>query len=730
MGRLRVVAGCALALVAATLVRPSAAESPPSEVARARAGAVLLSLTAPPGSAQELRRLAHARTHDRTRDRSALARLAPAAAHQQAVLTWARAHHLSVQRADGWSVTLHGTERELAALFRGGRGHGLSGSLLAVPAELRAHVTRANGLDDAPAMRPRAVPFGLTGPLLRQRYGAPLLGWTGAGVTVGTLNLTGWDPSDLTGYALAAGLGIAPGQITTVAVDNPANPLVPDGSGGDFEVAMDAQAILATAPSAKQRQYFAPNNGVGTIDAFNQMADDGQAGLLQVASTSWGLCEPDSPAWYRDAVGQAVDRMLAAGVTLFAASGDSGRYDCSSSGAVDNTSAVDFPAAYPGVVAVGGTRTGLAETAWGTVASSPGTSFAGNGSGGGASSAYARPAWQSGLSSAGSTAGTTRLVPDVASVADPSTGLGMLNGGQWWLGGGTSLAAPTWAGLTAAALSGAGRTTGLGDIHPVLYAHPEAFRDITAGDNGYAAGPGYDLATGLGVPRWDVLGALLTSAPTDTVAPTATAAAALATGTDSRVRFSWSGKDAAPSSGLASFTATVKQIGAGTVWSGTTAGTSQVLTLTPGRAYTLEVIAKDMAGHTSALARATVAVPYDDAALARTGTWSRATWSADYRGGHLVSRTASSALSLTVTGRVLTLGVVKSGNGGYVDVYVDGHRITRVDTWATVTTARQLVRVVTWSASGKHAVKLVVVGSHRSGSAGSWVRVDSLTAAP
>src|SRR5207237_10462175 len=92
--------------------------------------------------------------------------------------------------------------------------------------------------------------------------------------------------------------------------------------------------------------------------------------------------------------------------------------------------------------------------------------------------------------------GTARLVPDVSSAADPATGLGILNGGQWWLGGGTSLAAPTWAGLTAAALSGAGRTTGLGDIHPLLYAHPEAFTDVTAGGNGYLAGEAYALASG------------------------------------------------------------------------------------------------------------------------------------------------------------------------------------------------------------------------------------------
>ncbi|MDP9181301.1 MAG: S53 family peptidase, partial [Actinomycetota bacterium] len=571
-------------------------------------------------------------------------------------------------------------------------------------------------------------PFGLTGAAVRLKYGVPLLGWTGTGTTVGTLNLTGWDPADLTTYAAAAGLALAPGQITTVAVDNPADPLLPDGSGQDFEVAMDAQAILATAPAAKQRMYFAPNNGVGAIDVFNEMADDGQAGLLQVASTSWGLCEPQSPAWYRDAIGLAIDRMLAAGVTLYAASGDAGLYDCSRPDAVDNTPAVDFPASYPGVVAVGGTRAGLAETAWGAIAADPGTSYAGNGGGGGASATYGRPTWQAALAQPG----TTRLLPDVSSVADPSTGFGMTNGGQWWLGGGTSLGAPTWAGLTAASLSGAGRTTGFGDIHPTLYSHPEGFRDITAGSNGYPAGPDFDLATGLGVPNWSVLGPLLTGTPpvTDTSAPTTTATASLLTGTDTRARFAWAGHDASPSSGLASYDVRVAQVGGGTVWSATTGVSSTTLTLAAGRAYTVTAQARDIAGNVGPSTTARVAAPYDDSSFARSGTWSRPVAASDFRGAHLSSRTPVSRLSLAFTGRALTLGLVKAPSGGYVDVYLDGKRTTRLDTWASSTRARQQVRVGTWLTSTRHTVWLVVVGAHRAGATGSWVRVDSATVTP
>jgi kumamolisin len=713
-----------VALLASLLLRPSAAATPPAE------GSVLLTLSTRPGTAAALHRLArtplrnqaHASVLARQEDLTALA---PGQDSRDTVLAWARAHGVRVLRADDWSVTVGGLAGELASLFGTTVQHGRATTALEVPRPLRGLVSAARGLDDRPVMRTHAVPFGLTGATVRLQYGVPLLGWSGAGTTVGTLNLTGWDPSDLTSYAAAAGLSLAPGQISTVPVDNPANPLVPDGSGDDFEVAMDAQAILATAPAAKQRMYFAPNNGVGTIDVFNQMADDGAAGLLQVASTSWGLCEPDSPSWYRDAVGQAIDRMLAAGVTLFAASGDAGKYDCSRPDAVDNTPAVDFPASYPGTVGVGGTRTGLVETAWGTIATSPGTSYAGNGGGGGASAAYARPTWQGSLTEAG----TTRLVPDVSSVADPGTGLGILNGGQWWLGGGTSLGAPTWAGLTAAALSGAGRTTGLGDIHPMIYAHPEAFRDVTAGSNGFEAAPGYDQATGLGVPQWSTLAPLLTGLPqvADATPPTTTATAALVTGLDTRTRFTWAGHDASPSSGIASYTVAVAQAGGGTLWSATTGATSRTLSLSSGHTYTLTARSRDTAGNLGPAVTARVAVPYDEGSLARTGTWSHPAASWDYRGAHFSSRTAGSRLSLAFTGRTLTLGLVKAPTGGYVDVYLDGKRTTRLDTWASSTRARQQVRIGSWTTSGRHTVKLVVVGAHRTGASGSYVRLDSAT---
>lgn len=69
--------------------------------------------------------------------------------------------------------------------------------------------------------------------------------------------------------------------------------------------------------------------------------------------------------------------------------------------------------------------------------------------------------------------------------------------------GGTSAAAPQWAGLIAVADQGLG-LAGIGSLanaQAALYAIPSSsFHQVTSGFNGYSAGGGYDLVTGLGTP--------------------------------------------------------------------------------------------------------------------------------------------------------------------------------------------------------------------------------------
>ena len=145
-----------------------------------------------------------------------------------------------------------------------------------------------------------------------------------------------------------------------------------------------------------------------------------------------------------------------------------------------------------------------------------------NGSGGGISSFVARPFWQTGV---GVPSGSTRLVPDVASAADPLTGALVVLNGQQMQFGGTSWSSPMWAGFCA--LINQARANAdlppVGLLGPKLYPliRTKAYRDIVAGDNGaYPAGVGYDLCTGVGVPDLKTLLRPLTGGPTPPAAPT------------------------------------------------------------------------------------------------------------------------------------------------------------------------------------------------------------------
>jgi subtilase family serine protease len=102
----------------------------------------------------------------------------------------------------------------------------------------------------------------------------------------------------------------------------------------------------------------------------------------------------------------------------------------------------------------------------------------------------------------------------VAFAADPSTGVwiadsyNMGTGSPWEAVGGTSLSAPCWAGMVAIVNQGrvaAGQeplnSDGSDEVHSLLYSMSQTdFHSITDGNNGYDAGAGYNLVTGLGSP--------------------------------------------------------------------------------------------------------------------------------------------------------------------------------------------------------------------------------------
>ncbi len=129
------------------------------------------------------------------------------------------------------------------------------------------------------------------------------------------------------------------------------------------------------------------------------------------------------------------------------------------------------------------------------------------GSSGGVSRLFARPDYQRWLT--GHRAPESRLVPDVAAVADSFTGVRIVVDQETRIGGGTSQSAPIWAGMTALMnqyiVDKGGRP--LGHINPLLYRIAQGsklpgFRDITAGSNAVDTPvQGYDLVSGLGSPN-------------------------------------------------------------------------------------------------------------------------------------------------------------------------------------------------------------------------------------
>jgi subtilase family serine protease len=172
--------------------------------------------------------------------------------------------------------------------------------------------------------------------------------------------------------------------------------------------------------------------------------------------------------------------------------------------------AIGWPASDPLVTAVGGTQLDLA--ADGT-RRQPDVVWPGGG--GGRSTVFARPAYQQ---SVAALSGPHRSIPDISMTASCQSGLeaygiaGNSTGAApgWFVACGTSLSSPLFAGIVAMADQEAGHPLGL--INPALYrmaaAHDRGIVDVSSGDNsfssgtreiaGFAARPGYDLATGLG----------------------------------------------------------------------------------------------------------------------------------------------------------------------------------------------------------------------------------------
>ena len=343
-------------------------------------------------------------------------------------------------------------------------------------------------------------------------YGRPAAG-TAKGQKIAIIELGGgFSQSDIDAYMAAlnqqrtaAGKpAITPGTVTAIGVDGATNSYTGDPNSADGEVALDIQVALSAAPEADLNVYFAPNTEQGFIDAVAQALKDGCTAI----SISWGA--PEQSGWSQNGVSglnQVFQSCVANGVSVFASTGDNGSTD----GVSDGKAHTDFPASSEYVVGCGGTTTpnldGSGQTAWSS-------------GGGGVSDLFAVPTYQQGVQLPASVndGKQRRTIPDISSNADPATGYRIFINGTWYVFGGTSASSPMMASLytdLTADLQAAAPGRKIGDFHSVLYKTlfpQQAIDDITGGSIGqYSAGPGYDAATGTGVPNYPKMQQLVLS---------------------------------------------------------------------------------------------------------------------------------------------------------------------------------------------------------------------------
>jgi subtilase family serine protease len=372
---------------------------------------------------------------------------------------------------------------------------------------------------------------------LRVAYGIqPLLdhGINGRGQTVVLVEYAATTPAspptvtdirrDTADFDSRFGLPPARIQVITTLAGSSASPWL----AGEEEVG-DTEIVHAVASDATIRELLVDVAHVTTPAEFAAMFSTSvrmAADYGDVISFPHSYGEHLFTSAEAATINSALEYAAARHVTVVAPSGDSGPISDVRASSTP-VKEVSLPASDPLVLAVGGatltashvTGAYINQTAWNTpVDGQPAAS------GGGFSHLFARPAYQDGVPGIGAMRG----VPDVAGDASPSTGMAIAfaaSGGGYALlsEGGTSAAAPFWAGLVALADQDAGHP--LGFVNPAIYriargpAYHKAFHDVTTGNNtvvvdgdtitGYQAGPGWDPVTGWGTPNAEVLIPLL-----------------------------------------------------------------------------------------------------------------------------------------------------------------------------------------------------------------------------
>ena len=378
---------------------------------------------------------------------------------------------------------------------------------------------------------------------LQSLYGATGLMAPGAGATVAILGAgTPPDPiADVLAFANHFKLG---SKIDSSGTASASNQYVVDlvgganrdpyGELGEYgENILDIDMVLALAPAATVHHVMAATNTPGLFtDAMSFIVND--LANVSAVSLSYGSCERGS-AGEMPVVNALLAQAEAQGQLWFVAAGDSasdGCGDSSMAGGSNRVVSAGWPASSPFAVGVGGTsfNTALDQETSGapplpTAVTLTTVELPWVLGGGGPSESFAKPDFQKGVTPDDS----ARDTPDVAAFADGTPGvcvvMSRFDGAPTSYGGvgGTSCAAPMWAGVWAilsqayaAKHAGAPLPNGL----PIIYRLGAAthgatldlqpLKDVTAGQilgpdlmdsDAYPAGPAYDLATGWGTPN-------------------------------------------------------------------------------------------------------------------------------------------------------------------------------------------------------------------------------------
>lgn len=464
--------------------------------------------------------------------------------------------------------------------------------------------------------------------------------------------------------------------------------------------------------------------------------------------------------------------------------------DPTGTGQANSQPDVTYPASSPYVVGVGGTSlqptgsasapnngSNWAETSWSCSDNFscqtelpppfPGAPGRTGGTGGGASgSAYdassdsfagfPAPAYQTAtVQDAPFAHATRRLVPDIAADGDPATGFVIYTSNSRYVVasggshhaqfGGTSLASPVTAALLDNVLVASGRSTGVGDIHNALYSayadtQSGVVRDIRSGENGadadrgsdpsVVAQPGYDTNTGIGAVLWPALLPYVFTTSRPTVSAALTLPRLHDATQPTQVQSSWSGRPQSPGLAVKSASITISRVGVSrpVLRTQSAPGTgAYTFTGAPGATYVMTVRATDLGGRVSSVVTRRISLPIDDRRFALHGRWHRIAWRADIAASHVSTSARGAYASVTATGHMYTLQVVRCPRCGFLAVYLGRHRIKTLNLFAP--SARH-VRLVIY---GGEATRLArrsftfrCLHRHSSASSGWAVHLDAL----